>query len=128
MRARLCMLNERQRSPNVDPLQPVAMPTQAVLISLTEENCWLTEGASLVYLAYVATNSTQAASFVSLQGAANGVEVRSLAGRRSYSPDYQYGVVLVLSLADKLETGQSVHVMLAQSGATTYYPPQPIQD
>lgn len=113
----------------MDPLQPVAMPTQAVLISLTAENSRLSaEASNPVYLAYIATNSTQPVSFVSLQRPAMGIEVRALSARQSYSPDYQYGVVLEVQLSKELAAGQSVHVTLAQSGATIYYPPQPIQD
>ncbi len=111
----------------MDPLEAVAMPTHAVLLGLTAENTWLTSPGA-VYLAYIATNSTQAVSLVSLHSTTGGVEVRSLAGRRSYSPDYHYGVVLELTLERQFQAGQSVHVTLAQAGATTYYPPQPTQD
>ena len=113
----------------MDPLQPVAMPTHAVLLGLTADNCWRTSnGAGNLYMAYIATNSTQALSFVSLHSSAAGAEVRGVASRRSYSPDYQYGVVVELTLEHRFEPGQSVHLTLAQAGATTYYPPQPIQD
>ena len=113
----------------MDPLQPVPMPTHAVLVGLTAQNSWQTgTDAAPVYLAYVATNSTQSASFVSLQSATPPVSVLRVSSRRSFSQDYQYGVVVELSLGAPLEGGQAVYVMLAQSGATTYYPPQPIQD
>lgn len=115
----------------MDPLQPVPMPTHAVLVGLTTANTWLSSRqgeTGPVYLAYVATNSTQSVSFISLHSASAGVELLSLGSRRSYSPDYQYGVVLEVRLGQLLEDTEAVHVTLAQAGATTYYPPQPIQD
>ncbi len=113
----------------MDPLQPVAMPTHAVVVGLTAENSWLTDdGGSARYLAYIASDSTQQASFVSLNSNSGGAEVLSLAARSSYSPEYRYGVVLEVLLTRELPPGQAVHVTLAQAGATTYYPPQPIQD
>ncbi len=113
----------------MEPLQAVAMPSHAVIVGLTTANTWRSgTNSSPVYLAYVATNSTQTASFVSLHSAAAGAEVLSIASRRSYSPDYQYGVVLELRLAEHMADMQTVHLTLAQCGATTYYPPQPIQD
>ncbi len=54
--------------------------------------------------------------------------MRRIASRRSFSPDYQYGVVVELYLSHVLAPGQAVYITLAQSGATTYYPPQPIED
>ena len=113
----------------MDPLQAVAMPTHAVLAGLTADNSWQSGTAEEpVYLAYIATNSTQSLSFVSLQSAGFPQGVRRITSRRSFSPDYQYGVVLELSLSQTLAPGQAVYVTLAQAGATTYYPPQPIQD
>ena len=113
----------------MDPLQAVAMPTHAVLVGLTADNAWQTGSAEEpVYLAYIATNSTQSLSFVSLQIAGSPQGVRRIASRRSFSQDYQYGVVIELYLSQPLAAGQAVYVTLAQAGATTYYPPQPIQD
>ncbi len=113
----------------MDPLQSVAMPTHAVMLGLTAENSWLGgQGDNHIYLAYIATNSTQALSLVSLHSTAGAAGVRRLSSRRSYSPDYQYGVVVEITLDQRFTPGQSVHITLAQAGATTYYPPQPIQD
>ena len=113
----------------MDPLQAIPMPTHAVLVGLTAGNSWLSgTDAKPVYLAYVATNSTQSLSFVSLQVATRAETVLRVASRRSFSPDYQYGVVIEVHTAEKLVDGQTVHLSLAQAGATMYYPPQPIQD
>ena len=113
----------------MDPLQSIAMPTHAVLLGLTADNSWLgSNGEENRYLAYIATNSTQALSFVSLHSSAGSTTVRKLSSRRSYSPDYQYGVVVEFVLDREFMPGQSVHITLAQAGATTYYPPQAIQD
>lgn len=113
----------------MDPLQSVAMPTHAVLLGLTADNSWLSSTeVQHLYLAYIATNSTQALSIVSMHSIAGGADVRSVSSRRSFSPDYQFGVVVELTLEHGFAPGQSVHITLAQAGATTYYPPQPIQD
>lgn len=113
----------------MEPLQAIPMPTHGVLVGLTTANTWQTGTAEEpVYFAYVATNSTQSLSFVSLQVAARPSTVLRLASRRSFVSEYQYGVVIEVYLSQKMEEGEAIFLSLAQSGATTYFPPQPIED
>lgn len=115
----------------MDPLAAVPMPTHAASVTLNDDNTWLSSQPGdeiALYKAYIATNSTESISLTSLRVATAGVAVLGLGSRPSYSADYQYGVVLELRLASPFAGNQAVHLTLAQAGATTYYPPQPIQD
>ena len=113
----------------MEPLQAIAMPAQGVLVGITAANSWQTGSASMpAYFAYIATNSTQRLSFVSLQNAARLEDVILIASRPSYFDDMPYGVVVEVYLSTPLGVGEAVYVSLAQAGDTTYYPPQPIDD
>ncbi len=113
----------------MEPLQAIAMPTTGVLVGITAANSWQTGTATLpAYYAYIATNSTQRLSFVSLQNAVRDQDVVVVASRPSYFDDMPYGVVIEVYLARPLAEGETVYLSLAQAGATTYYPPQPIDD
>ena len=113
----------------MDPLQAVAMPSQGVLVGITTANSWMSGTAAMPLLtAYVATNSTQRLSFVSLQTAPQSEDVLLVASRPSAFDDMPYGVVVEVYLAKPLAEGETVYLSLAQAGATTYYPPQPIDD
>ena len=83
---------------------------------------------SPVRLAYVATNSTERLSFVSLQTSSQLARIVRLAARPSLFLDMPYGVVIEIHLSRDLTEGETIQVALAQAGATTYYPPQPIDD
>jgi hypothetical protein len=113
----------------MEPLQAMAMPAAGVLVGITSSNSWQagTQGAP-VLLAYVATNSTERLVLLSLQTAPRAREVMGLAARPSNFEDMPYGVVVEVYLAKPLSAGETVYVSLAQAGATTYYPPQPIDD
>jgi hypothetical protein len=39
-----------------------------------------------------------------------------------------YGLVVEVHLAQELAEGEAIYLSLAQAGATTYYPPQQIDD
>jgi hypothetical protein len=113
----------------MDPLQAIAMPAHCVLVGVTAANSWKTGSAGMpVYFAYIATNSTQRLSFVSLQSAAGPEDVILIASRPSNFDDMPYGVVVEVYLSKPLAVGETVYVALAQAGATTYFPPQPIDD
>ena len=113
----------------MEPLQSIPMPTHGVLVGINTANSWPAgEGDTLVRLAYVATNSTQRLSFVSLQSATRPGDVLRVASRPSHFDDMPYGVVVEVYLAKDLEEGDAVHLSLAHAGATTYYPPQQIDD
>ena len=113
----------------MEPLQAIAMPAQGVLVGITTANSWQTGSATMpVYFAYIATNSTQRLSFVSLQHATRPEDVMLIASRPSSFDDMPYGVVVEVYLSKPLAVGEAVYVSLAQAGATTYYPPQPIDD
>jgi len=113
----------------MEPLETSPMPTHAVLIGINAANSWQggTAGRPVRY-AYVATNSTQRVAFVSLQNARNPHRVIGAATRLSYLQDMPYGVVVELYLTEDLAPGETVYLSLAQVGATSYYPPQPIDD
>jgi hypothetical protein len=112
----------------MEPLESTPMPTHAALIGITAANSWPTGAAgSPIRLAYIATNSTQRISFVSLQTAQPGNLLR-IASRPSFFQDMPYGVVVELHLTKDLAAGEAVYVTLAQCGASIYFPPQPIDD
>ncbi len=105
------------------------MPTRAALIGITSANSWQAGTPEKpVRFAYVATNSTQRLAFVSLQNAKFPDRVLKVATRTSYFQDMPYGMVVELYLTQDLGPGETVYVSLAQVGATSYYPPQPIDD
>ncbi len=113
----------------MDPLPLIPMPTHGVLIGMTTANSWLTGSDALpVLLAYIATDSAERLSFVSLQTAPRVEDVLCIAGRPSRLHDMPYGLVIEVHLARRLEDAETVYVSLAQAGATIYYPPQPIDD
>ena len=113
----------------MDPLQSVPMPAHGVLVGIDTANSWQAGSPEQpVRLAYVATNSTERLSFVSLQSAAHPENIVRLASRPSRFDDMPYGVVVELYLAKDIEEGETVYLALAQAGATTYYPPQQIDD
>ncbi len=113
----------------MEPLQAIPMPTHGVLVGIDTANSWpMGEGDKLRRLAYIATNSTQRLSFVSLQTATHPAHVLRVASRPSHFDDMPYGVVIELYLSRDLEAGDAVHLSLAHAGATTYYPPQQIDD
>ncbi len=113
----------------MDPLPIILMPTHGVLIGMTTVNSWLTGSDALpVLLAYIATDSVERLSFVSLQTAPRVEDVLCIASRPSRLHDMAYGLVIEVHLARRLEEAETVYVSLAHAGATTYYPPQPISD
>jgi hypothetical protein len=113
----------------MEPLQAISVPTHGVLVSLNAANSWPTGAAEQpVRLAYIATNSTQRLSFVSLQSATHPQHVVRIASRSANFDDMPYGVVVEVYLAQDLVEGEDVTLSLAQAGATTYYPPQQIDD
>jgi len=113
----------------MESLECSPMPTRAVLIGLTSSNSWPTGTPQRpVRFAYIATNSTQRIAFVSLQSTKSLEKVVSVATRSSFFQDMPYGLVIELYLSEDLVPGETVYVSLAQQGATSYYPPQPIDD
>ncbi len=113
----------------MEPLQAIPMPASGVLVGITKSNSWQTSAqGAILLLAYIATNSTQRFSLISLQNAPRVGDVILLASRASYFDDMPYGLVVEVYLKQPLAEGESVLVSLAQAGATTYYPPQPIDD
>jgi hypothetical protein len=113
----------------MEPLEATPMPTHAALIGITAANSWPTgTDESPIRVAYIATNSTQRISFVSLQTAAKPGNVLRIASRPSFFQDMPYGVVIEIHLAKDLVAGEAVYVTLAQCGASIYFPPQPIDD
>jgi hypothetical protein len=113
----------------MEPLQSIPMPTHAVLIGLNTANSWPTgDPARPTRLAYIATNSTQRLAFVSLQSAGHATHVLRVASRPSHFDDMPYGLVVEVHLAQELAEGEAIYLSLAQAGATTYYPPQQIDD
>jgi len=111
----------------MEPLQSIPMPTHAVLIGVNTANSWPTgDPAQPVRLAYIATNSTQRLSFVSLQSSAD--TVIRIVSRPAHFDDMPYGVVIELYLTRDIAEGEAIYLSLAQAGATTYYPPQQIDD
>ena len=113
----------------MEPLQTMPAPTHGVLVGITPANSWQAgTAAAPLLLAYIATNSTQQLSFISLQTATQIDDVHKVASRPSNFDDMPYGVVVEVYLGKALGEGETVYVSLAQAGATTYYPPQPIDD
>jgi hypothetical protein len=113
----------------MEPLQAIAMPTQAVVVVIDTANSWQSgTSARPVRLAYIATNSTERVSFVSLQSAPQPANVLRILTRPSHFNDMPHGLVIELHLAQDLADGEVVHLSLAHAGATTYYPPQQIDD
>jgi len=107
------------------------MPTHGVLLGINTLNSWpaaATDGAPVVRLAYIATNSTQRLSFVSLQSVAHAQHVVRISSRPSNFEDMPYGLVIEVHLTQDIAEGDTLYISLAQAGATTYYPPQQIDD
>jgi hypothetical protein len=117
----------------MEPLQSVPVATHGVLIGINTANSWpvridVPTGSQTVRLAYIASNSTQRLSFVSLQSATHPADVLRVASRPSRFDDLPEGLVIEVYLAKDLVEGDAVHLSLAQAGATIYYPPQQIDD
>jgi len=113
----------------MEPMQSIPMPTHAVLVGITTANSWSSNSSGeLVRLAYIASNSTQPLSFVSLQSATHTAKVIRVASRPSHLEDMSYGLVVEVYLSRDIVEGEAVHLSLAHAGATTYYPPQQIDD
>jgi hypothetical protein len=117
----------------MDPLEAIAMPTHAVSVGLNTANSWPTlvespNGTQTVRRAYIATNSTQRLSFVSLQSATHPANVLRITSRPSHFDDMPYGLVVEVHLTRDIADNEAVHLSLAHAGATTYYPPQQIDD
>ena len=113
----------------MEPLQAIAMPTHGVLVEINAQNSWQAGTAGVpVLMAYIATNSKEPLSFVSLHTAGCMSEVLGVASRPSHLDDMPYGVVIEICMGKPLEAGQTVEIALAQVGASVYYPPQPIDD
>ena len=113
----------------MEPLESSPMPTRAALIGITATNSWPTgDPEQPIRCAYVATNSTQRIAFVSLQATRHAERVLRILTRSSHFQDMPYGIVVELHLARELAAGETVYLSLAQAGATSYYPPQRIDD
>jgi hypothetical protein len=113
----------------MEPLQSVPLPSHGVLLEINTLNSWPTAAAKqIVRLAYIATNSTERVSFVSLQSATHPQHVLRLASRPSNFDDMPYGVVVEVHLSQDIAQGETVCISLTQAGATTYYPPQQVDD
>ena len=113
----------------MEPLETSPMPTRAALIGINSANSWQAGPPQQpVRTAYIATNSTQRVAFISLQNAKNPHQVLHVLTRPSYFPDMPYGLVVELHLTNDIAPGETIFLSLAQSGATAYYPPQPIDD
>ena len=113
----------------MEPLQTHPMPTSYVLVPLTAGNAWQSGSAgSYSYFAYVATDSDDPIAVVSLRSATEPDAVLRVAARQAYLVGYERGVVVELYVSQPLGVGDSVTVVLAQSGASMYFPPQPIED
>jgi hypothetical protein len=113
----------------MEPLQSVPLPSHGVLLEINTLNSWPNaEAKHIVRLAYIATNSTERVSFVSLQSAIHPQHVLRLASRPSNLEDMPYGVVVEVHLAQDIAADESISLSLFQSGATTYYPPQQVDD
>lgn len=113
----------------IDPLKPIPMPSYGVLLGLTTSNSWPLEvGGRKLRMAYVATDSTERFSFVAVQSQARTGQVGHIASRPTLYPDMPHGVVIEVYLADDLGDEERIQVVLAQAGATTYFPPQQIDD
>lgn len=113
----------------MEPLKPVMMPTHGVLVGITNENSWQSGADEKpVRLAYIATNSSERLSFVSLQSATDSGKIARVAVRPSRFDDMEFGVVVELHMTTPLLAAETVWVSVAQAGATVYYPPQQIDD
>jgi len=113
----------------MEPLQSVPVPTTAVLVAIDTANSWPSESdGTIVRLAYIATDSTERLSFVSLQSATHPAHVLHIASRPSRFDDMPYGVVVEVYLAQDIAGADTVTLALAHAGATVYYPPQEIDD
>jgi hypothetical protein len=115
----------------MEPLQSVPVPTHGAIIAIDTANSWANgpsggQPGELVRLAYIATNSSERLSFVSLQSAPS--KVLRVASRPSKFDDMPYGLVVEVHLAQDLAEGEAIHLALAQAGATAYYPAQQIDD
>jgi hypothetical protein len=110
----------------MEPLQSVTMPTHGVLVSIDTANSWpVAADGQTVRLAYIATDSVEKLSFVSLQSGANVLRILS---RPANFDDMPYGVVVEVHLAQDIAEGEAIHLAVAQAGATAYYPAQQIDD
>jgi len=113
----------------MEPIASVTMPTHGVMIELTAANSWkamtLSTESRIVRAAYVATDSMERMSFAGLNAGRRVVQVLS---RPAYFADMPHGVVVEVHLSEELGEGETVWISLAQAGATTYYPPQPVDD
>ena len=113
----------------MEPLQTVPMPTHGVLAVLDTSNSWpISAPGHIVRLAYIASDSLERLSFVSLQSATNPADVMRVLSRPSNFDDMPFGLVVEVHLATDIAEGETIHVALAQAGATSYYPPQQIDD
>ncbi len=113
----------------MEPLETSSMPTHAVLLGINTVNSRQAGTPQQpVRTCYVATNSTHPVAFVSLQAARNPYQILRAATRAARFDDMPYGLVIELYLTNDLHEGETVFLSLAQVGATTYYPPQPIDD
>ena len=93
------------------------------------ENSWPTLIAGVIIrTTYIATDSSQRLSFAALQSATAPAHILRIASRPSLFEDMFYGLVIELHLSEDLNPGDAVHLALAHAGATTYYPPQQIDD
>jgi len=113
----------------MEPLQSVPMPTHGVHVALDTGNSWAVAiPGQIVRLAYIATDSAERVSFVSLQSATHAEDVLRVMSRPARLEGMSYGVVIEVHLASDIAEGETIDVALAQAGATTYYPPQQIDD
>jgi hypothetical protein len=107
------------------------MPAHGVLLGIDTVNSWpisTHDGAPIVRLAYIATDSTQRLSFVSLESTPHAQQVVRIASRPSNFEDMAHGLVVEVHLTRDIAEGETVYISLAQAGASTYYPPQQIDD
>src|SRR5580698_5247173 len=104
----------------MEPLQSIPLPTHGVLIGVDTLNSWPTGAPDQpIRLTYIATNSSQPLSFVSLRSAAQAPHVLRIASRPSHFDDMTYGLVVEVHLAQDIAEGQTIYISLAQAGATT---------
>ena len=113
----------------IDPLRPILMPSHGVSIGLTAGNSWLLQASGeLMRMAYVATDSKERFSLAVLQSATRPRQVTQVFSRPALDEALPHGVVIELHLSEDLKEEDQVQIALAQAGATTYFPPQQIDD
>jgi hypothetical protein len=113
----------------MDPLQAFAMPTHGVLVTISSANSWRAgSDCEAIRFAYVATNSSEPLSFVSVHSATHPDRVAGCASRPSRLAEMSFGVVIELYLMADLAEGDEVRLALAHAGASIYYPAQPIDE